>query len=313
MTALDETIGSLEELYESALQDYLHNEDESQLSVAYEVGREAMRTGHSLVDLVDMHYQAWLQFLRGRKDVPPTLVDTAQASRKFFLQSASSFHVLQMGSRESIAAMRRLNELFEKEANRIAHDLHDDATQLLAVVYLELSMLRAEGSESIQTRVDRITQYLDETCEQLRRISHELRPPMLAQRGLFPALEYMVSGFRQRNGLLVTLETPKTALRLPADIESTLYRVVQEALRNTVRHAKATHAEVSIHVSGRNVTCLIRDDGIGFDPGKSDPPDDQGLGLIGIRERVGALQGSLSIHAAPAHGTELHIAIPLAE
>lgn len=305
---------SLEQSYKTVLADYLREGGESHLNAAYEIGREALRSGVGLVGLVNVHYAALVSSLR-EQPVAGTMAEIASSAGRVLLETAAPFSVLHVDSAESNAALRRLNALFEEAANRIAHSLHDDATQMLGVVYLELALLRSEAPESMRARVDRITRYLDQTCEQLRHLSHELRPPMLERLGLVPALRYLIAGFQHRHNLTVTLNAPDLEERLPLDVELMLYRVVQEGLRNAVRHAYANGVEVTLRVSASRITCAIRDDGKGFDTSAPavEAEGKGGLGLMGIRERASVLGGTVNIQSSPGQGTELRISIPIGE
>lgn len=213
--------------------------------------------------------------------------------------------------RRAQEALRRLNERLEAEARRIAHALHDEAGQLLASVHLALEEVASELSPPAAGRLREIRKLLDVIEEQLRRLSHELRPTILDDLGLLPALEFVADGVSKRSALSVTVKGSITE-RLRPVIETALYRIVQEALTNVTKHAKATCAAVQVEREGRVVRCSVRDDGVGFDvSAASARRGEQGLGLIGIRERLDALGGTLQIASTPGQGTELVITIPL--
>src|SRR5262249_8137375 len=150
--------------------------------------------------------------------------------------------------RETSEAWRQLNERLEAETQRIAHALHDEAGQLLAAVHLSLAQVAA-GAPARQRRHLRGTRgLLLQVEEQLRRISHELRPTILDRLGWLPAWEQLAEGVSGRGGLLVEVEGPRE-VRLPAPIENVLYRVIQEALTNVGRHARATRASVELRIA----------------------------------------------------------------
>jgi two-component system sensor histidine kinase UhpB len=208
-------------------------------------------------------------------------------------------------------ALRRVNERLEEGIKRIAHALHDDAGQLLAAVHLALQEIAIELPPEQRSRLERISVPLDEATEQLRRLSHELRPVILDDFGLVPAFEFLAEGVAKRTGLVIRLEGSLRE-RLAPVVETTLYRIVQEALTNVGRHACATHVTIQIRKNGRSVECTVRDDGIGFDEAalwaQRGRPS---LGLIGIRERATALGGTFSITSGPGLGTTLTLAIPV--
>ncbi len=213
--------------------------------------------------------------------------------------------------RRAQEALRRLNERLEAEARRIAHALHDEAGQLLASVHLALEEVASELSPPAAGRLREIRKLLDVIEEQLRRLSHELRPTILDDLGLLPALEFVADGVSKRSALSVTVKGSITE-RLPPVVETALYRIVQEALTNVTKHAKATCTTVHVEREGRVVRCSVRDDGVGFDvSAASARRGEQGLGLIGIRERLDALGGTLQIASTPGQGTELVITISL--
>src|SRR5439155_26303414 len=147
--------------------------------------------------------------------------------------------------------------------------------------------------------------------EQLRQLSHELPPTSLDDLGIVPALEFLAEGVSKRTKQHITVEAFKGE-RLPAPVETALYRIVQEGLHNWTKHAKATEVKIRIERTDRQVICSVRDNGVGFDssalPSRS---DEQGLGLIGMRERLNALGGTFEIRTAPGSGTELEIKVPL--
>ena len=228
------------------------------------------------------------------------------------MQATAPFNVLQFNQSENNSALRRLNALFEESTNRFAHALHDDAGQMLSVAYLELSQLRKEVPEPVRERVDRLSSYLDQTREQLRHLSHELRPPMLEHLGLLPTLRNLIGGFQQRYSLNITLDAPDIERGTLSDVELTLYRTIHEALTNIVRHSRAKKAWIKLRVFPDRVVCSIRDNGIGFNPDAVyDDNPDTGLGLINVRERIAALQGNVDVESQPGLGSCVRVTIPL--
>lgn len=208
-------------------------------------------------------------------------------------------------------ALRHLNETLEQESRRIAHALHDEAGQLLAAVDIALDEFARELPPPAQPHLEEVKALLDQIEAQLRHVSHELRPTVLDDLGLVPALEFLAEGVSTRTGLSITVEGPTTG-RLPLAVETALYRTVQEALTNVTKHAQAKSVSVQVKRENRRLRCTIRDDGIGFDVSAVQArKGERGLGLIGIRERLDALGGRLQITSAPGRGTELAITVPL--
>jgi signal transduction histidine kinase len=207
-------------------------------------------------------------------------------------------------------ALLKLYDVQEDVAKRIAHRLHDESAQMLAVVYLELADIARDASDATTARIGSVVTKLDEVCAQLRRLSHELRPLILDQLGLMAGLEFLAAGVRKRSGLVLNVTGGITGpLGKPA--ETVLYRVVQEALSNVVRHSRASTARVHLWEEHDRVHCSITDDGVGFLlPDRATVPL-EGLGLVGIHERVAALKGSCRIFSQRGKGTELRVELPL--
>jgi len=211
------------------------------------------------------------------------------------------------------ALMSRLIKTREDEARRIAREIHDESGQILASAYIALDEIRRELSPETTNKLNNVAELLGQIENQLRNISHELRPTVLDDLGLLPALQLLTQRFSQRTGMDIALEeAPKQ--RLPPAIETALYRTVQEALNNVTKHAQATTVRVQIRQEDGIVRCLVLDNGIGFDaPAVLSRTGTESLGLVGIRERVEILKGKLKIQSAPGQGTQLCVTIPLEE
>lgn len=209
------------------------------------------------------------------------------------------------------ATVSRLFEAQEETARRIGQSLHDEASQMLAIVYLELANIARNSPRPTAERIDRVIQHLDSVSEQIRGLSHEMRPMVLERHGLLPALRQLARGVNQRSGLDV--QVFGEASDLSTAIEVGIYRVVQEALSNVVRHAGASKAEVRLWQTENSINCSIRDDGVGFQPAeqKSGERYGLGLGLVGIFERVDSLGGDCHILSGGRKGMELKLGIPL--
>jgi len=213
--------------------------------------------------------------------------------------------------RQAEQTLRALNQRLEEEARRIAHALHDEAGQLLVSVYLALDTLAAQLQPDARERLTEIRSLLEQVEAQLRRLSHELRPTILDDLGLKPAIEFLGDGISKRTGLLVVV-TGSIGGRLPGPVETAMYRIVQEALTNVTKHAQATLAVVHVKRHRDALVCSIADNGRGFDArARSAATHIQGLGLIGMRERAASLGGALSINSRPGKGTTLKIVVPL--
>lgn len=200
----------------------------------------------------------------------------------------------------------------EEEARLIAHQLHDEAGQITASAHLELAELARELPSSAGGHLRQIETLLNDIEGRLRRLSHELRPTILDDLGLGPALEFLAEGIAGRTPTVIAVEG-STEGRLNPVVETAVYRIVQEALTNVARHAQAARASIRLRRRHNSLVCSVRDDGVGFDTGllERQGRGPRGLGLLGVRERLDALGGSLQITSSPGKGTELRVTLPL--
>ncbi|MCJ7619088.1 MAG: sensor histidine kinase, partial [Anaerolineae bacterium] len=211
----------------------------------------------------------------------------------------------------------RLIDAQEQERKRIAQELHDELGQALTAMSINLSaidkQLGVELDPEIAERLAETDSLITRTLEQMREMALDLRPSMLDDLGLLPALRWYVKRYENRTGILVDLEVVGLELRLPEHIETAMYRVVQEALTNVARHARANRVDIRLQRRDSIFQAFIEDDGSGFDPAEVADREAQGrgVGLVGIRERIAALGGSLEIKSHPGKGTRLTIELPL--
>jgi two-component system NarL family sensor kinase len=294
--------------YQKVLKQYLLEGGEEHLHGAYELGRKALGGGLGLLDITYAHQAALSVLLTNNED--DRLLLLVRAANRFLDEVLSPFEVSRLSSMDANSALRRLYDVLEEEAKRIAHVLHDDASQILAVAYLELADIVRTSPGEVAERIGVVVGHLDEVREQIRRLSHELRPLILDQLGLVPALNFLANGFTKRSKLEINI-TGDTGGRLQQAIETVMYRCVQEALNNVVRHSKATRVDINVWVENDCIHCSVRDNGVGFEVPEDRKRMFRGLGLVGIHERVGALHGECKLSSAPGEGTELHVVIPL--
>lgn len=298
------------EWYTRALYDYLSGAGEEALHRAYELARKAIADGLGLLEMAQVHHQAILRVMP-RPISAEERARIIKALEDFFIESLSPFEMTHRAFRESNSALRRINETLEEEAKRIAHALHDEAGQLLAAVFLEVDKVAADAQPEMHERLQVIRRLLEQAREEVRRLSHELRPTLLDDVGLVPALEYLAQGISERTGTPIVIEGYRDG-RLPANIETALYRIIREALNNVVKHAKASRVRVCVQKEAAMVRCSVRDDGAGFDVSSVlQQKGERGFGLVGIRERLDALSGNLEINSAPGWGTEVLVTIPI--
>ena len=205
----------------------------------------------------------------------------------------------------------RLHDVLEKEARRMAQSLHDEAGQLLAAVHLKLDELTGNLPAAHRDPIGKLKSTLDQLELELRRLSHELRPMILDDLGLLPAVEFLRQGIMKRTGLWIEVKG-STAGRLPARIETALYRIVHEALGNIANHARARRVTIAFLRDTARIQCWVRDDGDGIDAGEVLAAiGGRALSLAAIRERVEEFSGTLSIRSGARQGTELVVSIPL--
>jgi signal transduction histidine kinase len=206
-------------------------------------------------------------------------------------------------------ALRRAVQAQEVERRRLARELHDETGQALTSILLGLAAVeRAESAEAAHVAAAELRQLVVETLQDVRRLAVELRPSALDDFGLEPALRRLGQSVREAAHLDVQVEARLGSQRLPADVETALYRIVQEALTNVVKHAGAQHVSIVVTRKPASVLVMIEDDGRGFDPARTRA---DGLGLTGMTERVELLDGSFQIDAGPGAGTTLIVELPL--
>ena len=307
---MSDRLRQLTDDYAGALQHYLSEPEELALTRAYELGRKALADGLGVLEMATVHSRALTDAMK-RPIQDGERTQLLGDLEKFFVEALSPFEMAHRGFQEANVVVHRLNDVLEGQAKRIAHALHAEAGQLLASLHLALAEAASKLPSDSAKELQAARGLLDQIEQRLRTLSHELRPPILDDLGLVPALEFLADSVSKRWGLPVTVQA-SVERDLPATVETTLYRIAQEALTNVARHAKATRAEVLVRRVARNIACSIRDDGIGFDAavlaGRDGP---RGLGLVEIKERVASLGGALRLRSDEAQGTDLTVEIPL--
>jgi len=301
---------SFEDEYRSSLREYAAGGGEPALGRAYELGRRALTAQKSLVEIASLHHQAVVALVC-KTESGKRREELLRSSAEFLAECLSPYEMAHRGFQDAVKALRQLNETLEEEIKRIAYAVHDEAGQLLVAVHLALAEVALELPEPQQAHFARIKEMLNQVEKHLRRYSHELRPTILDDLGWIPAIRFLADGISKRAGLPIHIDAAVSG-RLPATIETTLYRIVQEALTNAVKHAKAGNIWIRAWRENLVLCGSIRDDGGGFDSSQARAiPGQKGLGLIAMQERVTAIGGTLRIDSRPGQGTELSIRIPL--
>jgi signal transduction histidine kinase len=206
-------------------------------------------------------------------------------------------------------ALRRAVQAQEVERRRLARELHDETGQALTSILLGLAAVeRAESTEQAHAAAADLRTLVVETLQNVRRLAVELRPSALDDFGLEPALRRLGQSVSESGGVDVQVEARLGGQRLPGEVETALYRIVQEALTNVVKHAGARRVSIVVSRKPATVLVMVEDDGRGFDPSQV---QSGGLGLLGMRERVELLDGSFEVDAEPRRGTTLIVELPL--
>jgi signal transduction histidine kinase len=197
----------------------------------------------------------------------------------------------------------------EDERRRIARELHDSTSQNLTSLIVGLRMMEAQCANCASpTKAADLRDVASHTLDEVHDLSMRLRPRVLDDLGLAAALERLASEWQARYKIPVDVVI-QLEERLPGQIETALYRIVQEALTNIARHAQAKSASILLEKRGGSVRAIVEDDGLGFDP--TAQRGERHLGLLGMRERAELLNGTLIIESAPEHGTSIFIEIPI--
>jgi signal transduction histidine kinase len=215
---------------------------------------------------------------------------------------------IDMSRRVGRDAMRRVVDAQELERTRLARELHDETGQALTSILLGLKELeQGVGTEEGRGRVAAVRELVVSTLQDVRRLAIELRPAALDDYGLTPALERLVDTHRQDGDIAIDLAIRLGDERLPADAETTMYRIVQEALTNIAKHAGATRISVLVTRKPGAAVVVVEDNGGGFDTASPTP----GLGLAGMRERVALVGGRFRLETSPGSGTTVAAEVPV--
>lgn len=208
----------------------------------------------------------------------------------------------------------RMLRMQEQERIRLSRELHDEIGQALTAIKLNLQLLWEEIKALPPSAVERLKDtvaLVDDTLNNVRREAFSLRPPALDEAGLVAAVHAMSQGFSRRTNIRVELNS-NLKKRLPPDLETALYRCVQEALTNVGRHAQADRVAIKLEQDSEGISVTIEDNGRGFLPESLGASSKQ-IGLIGMQERVELIGGTLVINSSPGRGTRLDIRVPLPE
>jgi signal transduction histidine kinase len=226
--------------------------------------------------------------------------------------AAENYREISQARAEMQRLSARLVAAQEDERRSISRELHDEVGQALTGMRVEMAnlstLMRAGDANAVAAKTDEIKQMVEDSLGVVRNMALLLRPSMLDDLGLVPALEWQAREVSKRSGVRVNVEAGQVSEDLPEEHKTCIYRVVQEALHNCIRHAGARSVTVTVRQSPEELSLSVEDDGKGFDVRR-----ERGLGLIGIEERVANLGGNFAVESAPGRGSRLRISLPLKE
>ncbi|HEU5477805.1 MAG TPA: GAF domain-containing protein [Gaiellaceae bacterium] len=216
---------------------------------------------------------------------------------------------VELSHRMARDALRRVVQAQELERRRLARELHDETGQALTSILLGLKPLEdALADHPARAALAELREHVVNALQDVRRLAVELRPAVLDDFGLVPALERLTDAFAEQTGIRVDFHSALGETRPPSEVETALYRVVQESLTNIVKHADARSVSVSLARRASGLAAVIEDDGAGFDPRTV---REDGVGLLGMRERLALLDGRLEIESRPGAGTTIVAEVPV--
>lgn len=291
--------------YPAGLPKHLRHRAAIETNVQLEQLTEKLR--QRSVDLAASHQQLKTEIKR-RRFAEESLKKSEEHYGQLLPQSREMQEQLRLLSRELLSAQ-------EEERKKISRELHDVVAQTLTSINVRLADLRKEATfntKGIERSIERTQKLIERSVNIVHRFARELRPTVLDDLGLIPALHSNLKNFQAQTGIRVSLSASAAVEKVNGDKRTVLYRVAQEALANVARHAQATHAEVKLEILGGAVAMRIRDDGKGFQPEfVARAKRVRRLGLLGMKERLEMVGGSFNVTSAPGQGTTVLAKVPL--
>ncbi|MBA3556382.1 MAG: GAF domain-containing sensor histidine kinase [Gemmatimonadales bacterium] len=231
------------------------------------------------------------------------------------LEQADLYSRLQARTVELARLSARMIEQHEEERRRLSRELHDETGQVFSAVRIELGVIRDGAPPTQIARLDQVLDLIDTGIRSIRNVTNDLRPSLLDDLGLLPALRSLVAEFSERSGMRVGLAAPAALPPLSEQAELALFRALQEALSNVLRHAEARSVEIGISVNRDGVLLEVRDDGRGLTADATPERLERAghMGLAGMRERIGALGGTVHFRGEPGAGALLEVLVPAGE
>ncbi len=276
----------------------VHDEISGRLYLTNKVGAEEFSERDQAVAVI-LARQAGIAILNAR----------LYESEKTRLTASSELKEARAREKLQKELVSRTIEAQEEERRRIARELHDEAGQALTSVMLGLRMIRETDDDSmVEDQIELVRNQVSEALTSLRRLAAEMRPPALDGLGLTSAVRNLTESAGLMKGLNVDFESSDLRGHLQPAAEAVVYRILQEALTNVARHSEAENVSVTISKRDDEVIAMVEDDGKGFDLDETD-----GLGLLGMRERIELINGRLKIETKPGHGTVIVCKVPVSE
>ena len=206
----------------------------------------------------------------------------------------------------------RLQTIREEENTAIAREIHDELGQALTAIKIDVAWLgkRYSNDSILVEGLMNVSNTIDDTIKSVRKISTRLRPRLLDELGLIPAIEWQVKDFQKRTGIKCKMNLPEEELQLDKSISSPIFRIFQEAMTNIARHSKATEVDLDMNIDkNNNLNIIVKDDGIGLPENYLNK--EHSLGIVGMLERANSINGSLEIKQNIPKGTEVSVKVPL--
>lgn len=241
------------------------------------------------------------------------LIDSLADSVSSYLTRREAEESLRSAHARLQTLSRQLMQVQERERRQLAHDLHDEIGQAVTAIKMNLqTMQRVADTSAVQEPLSDSLGILDKILQRVRDLSLDLRPSLLDDLGLVPAVRWYVERQAKRAGLLAEVEAENVLQNLEPDMAVACFRMVQESITNILRHAKASKIYVALRQREQSLELCIKDDGIGFGGRETSAQaaNRPSLGLLGMQERAQALGGTITIQSLPGQGTEVHVWIP---
>ena len=316
----------------------LVGQHEAFLQQAYELGRNAIASGLGVLDLARIHQQALASCL-SRVRSAEKVTSALRTAEAFFIETISPFEATHRGFCGANLELRQVNEALqrrnaelaalsrdlgklssqvlhvqEEERKHLSRELHDEVGQALAAINMNLGMLQLNGTVDralLKKKISDTQKLLAQTMETVHRFARELRPAMLDELGLLPALRAQLRNFAERTGLQVRFVASPQAEHLTDDQKTAVYRVAQESLTNVAKHARASRVTVRLRKINRSLQIEISDNGQAFKVEEQlSGKGRKRLGLLGMRERARLLHGRFAVTSRPGKGTAVSMEIP---